>query len=139
MTLKIRQITAGKHTDLFPVNLEDDRSILFLSGGKLMFPWKREKKCKKYIRIFSGSQISYDGLIEALPLCESVIIQKSIQFFDDPEPCYIHRDAVRIRMLAELDQIKGATSLSSDKSPDLELLRQYTGIFSLTKAEWYEM
>lgn len=104
-----------------------------------MFPWKREKKCKKYIRIFSGSQISYDGLFEALPLCEPVIIQKSIQFFDDPEPCYIHRDAVRIRMLAELEQITGPSFPSSSKSPALELLRQYTGISSLTKAEWYEM
>lgn len=104
-----------------------------------MFPWKREKKCKKYIRIFSGSQISYDGLFEALPLCEPVIIQKSIQFFDDPEPCYIHRNAVRIRMLAELEQITGPSFPSSSKSPALELLRQYTGISSLTKAEWYEM
>ena len=104
-----------------------------------MFPWKRERNCKKYIRIFSGSQISYDGLLEVLPLCESVIIQKSIQFFDDPEPCYIHRDAVRIRMLAELEQITGTSFPSSSKSPALELLRQYTGISSLTKAEWYEM
>lgn len=103
-----------------------------------MFPWIRKKKCKKYIRIFSGSQICYDGLLEALPLCESVILQKSIQFFDDPEPCYIHRDAVRIRLLAELEQAFVPSEQTSSASSALELLRQYTGNSSVTEAECYE-
>ena len=27
---------------------------------------------------------------------------KSIAFFDDPDPCYIHRSAVRVRLTEEL-------------------------------------
>ena len=39
-----------------------------------------------------------------LKVPEPVIIQKSIEFFDDPEPCMIHRSAVLSRLLMELEQ-----------------------------------
>ena len=46
----------------------------------------------------------YEGLLKDIPLKDSVIIQKSIYFFDDPEPCYIHRGAVRVRLTHELHE-----------------------------------
>jgi hypothetical protein len=66
-------------------------------------PWK-EKTKKKYIDIYKDEMVIYQGKWDDLPLSEEVVIEKSILFFNDPEPCYIHRDAVRVRLLAELEQ-----------------------------------
>ena len=42
--------------------------------------------------------------IKSLPITEESIIRKSIEFFHDPEPCFIHRGAVISRMLLEMDE-----------------------------------
>ena len=39
----------------------------------------------------------------SLPIREQMIINKSIEFFSDPEPCFIHRSAVLKRLLAEIE------------------------------------
>lgn len=39
----------------------------------------------------------------ALPLRREAIIEKSIEFFQDPNPCLIHEGAVKVRMLSELE------------------------------------
>ncbi len=39
----------------------------------------------------------------SLPIKEQVLINKSIEFFGDPEPCFIHRSAVLKRLLAEIE------------------------------------
>lgn len=44
----------------------------------------------------------YNGLLKDLPLKEEVIIQSSIRFFNDPEPCHIHRNAVSLRLTEEI-------------------------------------
>ena len=64
------------------------------------------------VRILSGEQVIYEGLLKDIPIRENILIEKSIYFFDDPEPCFIHRDAVRVRLTEELHQ---------------ELLRENTG------------
>ena len=46
----------------------------------------------------------YSGRVYGLPIRECVVIQKSIEFFNDPEPCYKHRGAVHTRLWAELEQ-----------------------------------
>lgn len=43
---------------------------------------------------------SYD--LGDIPIKEEVIIQKSIDFFSDPDPCYIHRGAVVVRLNEEV-------------------------------------
>lgn len=45
------------------------------------------------VRIRSGKKVIYEGLLKDIPIKEKVLIEKSIYFFDDPEPCFIHRDA----------------------------------------------
>jgi len=39
----------------------------------------------------------------SLPLNDTAIISKSIEFFNDPEPCMIHRSAVMKRLFAEIE------------------------------------
>lgn|GEM_PF-692818 len=39
----------------------------------------------------------------SLPLRDEAIISKSIEFFNDPEPCMIHRSAVMKRLFAEIE------------------------------------
>lgn len=41
--------------------------------------------------------------LTSLPLREEIIIAKSIEFFNDPEPCMIHRSAVMKRLFMEID------------------------------------
>lgn len=47
-------------------------------------------------------RILLEKKLTALPLKEDAIIQKSIEFFNDPEPCMIHRSAVMKRIFMEL-------------------------------------
>lgn len=54
------------------------------------------------IQLFYKSACIYQGLLKDIPLKESVIIEKSNLFFNDPEPCEIHRTAVRLRITEEL-------------------------------------
>lgn len=70
--------------------------------------FKKEKKKKaergRYVRIVGGQGILYEGRLEELPLREEVILAKSEEFFHDPDPCYIHRGAVSIRLYLELEE-----------------------------------
>lgn len=64
----------------------------------------RSKK-KSYLSVTQNETLLYEGFWNELPLKEEVILQKSIEFFDDREPCVIHRTAVHVRLLAELEQL----------------------------------
>ena len=77
-------------------------------------------KKKRYITVKLNNDILYDGLFDDLPIAEDVMIAKSIEFFNDKEPCSIHRGAVQVRLVAELE-----TLLSDPGFKDLFLA--YTG------------
>lgn len=77
-----------------------------------------KKKSLMYIRVFDQcGAILYEGLPANLPLPEEVIIQKSIHYFSDPEPCYIHRSAVIMRLAAELQQALEIAPIAPFLSP----------------------
>ena len=40
--------------------------------------------------------------LQELPLPEACVLELSERYFNDPEPCVIHRNAVRMRVIAEL-------------------------------------
>lgn len=42
--------------------------------------------------------------ITSLPLKEEAVIKRSIEFYNDPEPCMIHRSAVMNRIFAEIEE-----------------------------------
>lgn len=64
----------------------------------------RSKKQLPLLKLYSGNSLLYDGLLKDVPIKEEIILQKSREFFDDPEPCHIHRSAVRTRLTAELQK-----------------------------------
>lgn len=49
-------------------------------------------------------RIILEGKLTSLPLKEEFIISKSIEFFNDPEPCMIHRSAVMKRIFMEIGE-----------------------------------
>ena len=66
--------------------------------------FKKKPVKRKKFSIFAGGKEVFRAPLLELPLKEEVIIEKSIQFFDDPEPCYIHRGAVVARLADEIAQ-----------------------------------
>ncbi|MBQ7797428.1 MAG: hypothetical protein IJ374_12855 [Lachnospiraceae bacterium] len=56
------------------------------------------------LELYAGGTQIYRGSLKDIPLKEAVILEKSVEFFNDPEPCHIHRGAVRVRLTAEIQQ-----------------------------------
>ena len=54
------------------------------------------------IEVRLDDTVLFAGDLMDLPLKDEWIIKKSIEFFNDPEPCFIHRGAVTIRLLNEI-------------------------------------
>lgn len=54
------------------------------------------------IQLFYNNECIYQGFLKDIPLKDSVIKEESNRFFNDPEPCDIHRTAVRLRITEEL-------------------------------------
>lgn len=71
--------------------------------------FKRRQKPAKPVGAFGfalyDGQKNLLGQYEAasLPLRREAVIEKSIEFFQDPNPCLIHEGAVKVRMLSELE------------------------------------
>ncbi|MGL6174424.1 MAG: hypothetical protein ACRC1P_07420 [Cellulosilyticaceae bacterium] len=83
-----------------------------------MFGFK-SKRQKTYIRIyFAKDNKLQEYLIGEIPIREKIVIEKSIQFFDDPEPCYIHRGAVIMRLNEEIlnaiEQYQGGSQVAAN-------------------------
>lgn len=68
---------------------------------------------KRYLIVTQNEALLYEGFWDELPLAEKVIIEKSIEFFDDREPCVIHRTAVHVRLMAELEQLLSSPDFHS--------------------------
>ena len=83
------------------------------------------------VRILAGDNVVYEGLLKDLPIKETVLIEKSISFFDDPEPCFIHRNAVRVRLTEELHQ---ELLCENDAKPG-PLLISYADFSGITSCE----
>ena len=68
-----------------------------------MFQKKAKNKANnRNVEVKLEGRVLFSGNLEDLPLKEEWIIQKSVEFFNDPEPCFIHRGAVAVRLLNEI-------------------------------------
>lgn len=84
--------------------------------------------------VLSGEGIIlYRGPLSDIPLDEDKILETSIQLYKDPEPCYIHRGAVRQHLTAELSKM-----LNEATTPDFSMLEEYTGIDYIDRAVFEE-
>lgn len=69
-----------------------------------MFKRRKTKNQKTQLAIFNcNNELLFKGELDSLPIKEAVIIRKSIEFFNDNSPCYIHRGAVTVRLLGEIE------------------------------------
>lgn len=67
-----------------------------------MFGRKARPRAALEIRDAAGRMLFSDRL-ERLTLPEETVLALSVEFFDDPEPCEIHRSAVLCRAHAEIE------------------------------------
>lgn len=49
---------------------------------------------KQYVVITKGNKTLYDGRISDIPIKDTAIITKSVELFDDDDPCIIHQSYV---------------------------------------------
>ena len=68
---------------------------------------KVDKSSKRNVEVQLGDELLYSGELLDLPLKEEWILKKSIEFFDDHAPCYLHRGAVTVRLLDEIWESAG--------------------------------
>ena len=65
--------------------------------------WNKKIKTRSYLTIcYEGGSKNKICSLGEIPIKEAVIIAKSIDFFNDPAPCYIHRGAVVMRLNEEV-------------------------------------
>ena len=81
------------------------------------------------IEVRLDGKVLFSGSLADLPLKEEWIIKKSVEFFNDPEPCFLHRSAVAIRLLNEIwdSETDGAESEYPDY-PKGALIFKQTGL-----------
>ena len=67
-----------------------------------MFGKKRRKAEWRVTVRGAGGQTLAEAPLAEFPLPEAAVIRLSVEYFNDPEPCEIHRAAVRSRAMQEL-------------------------------------
>ncbi len=87
-----------------------------------------------HIRLYDGENLLYEGPLHQIPFTEESIIGKSIEFFRDPEPCHIHRNAVRTRLTSEIH----AQLLSCGDTVPTPLLLSCADFPRITRFELYQ-
>ena len=92
--------------------------------------FRKKSRITHRITLKSTDQVLYEGPVSEIPLTEEAILSASIRYFNDPEPCEIHRSAARLRIAADLT----ASLLQGEK--DLAQIRALTGLSELTDAVW---
>jgi hypothetical protein len=92
-----------------PAEGYDTEVRLFNRKGPHVSGGKAKKECRFCaIRLLRGDgTVLFEGPLENLRFTEKLIVAKSVYFFNDREPCFIHRSAVAARLFGELDLLFG--------------------------------
>lgn len=102
-------------------------------------PARRERitESPQRIAISGAAGVMYDGALTALDIPEKLIIELSIEFFDDPEPCQIHRGAVLRRVFMELTERLGENSTTAARDLPAEAARYLCAYSDMTEVRMY--
>jgi hypothetical protein len=118
-------------------------AVKWFTWGKKGGGAERPKKVEAFAAIRQlggGGAVLFEGPLNELRFSEALIIAKSRHFFNDPEPCFIHRSAVAARLFGELNLLlenKAKVTLADvrescagyfDEYPGAETIRVITGI-----------
>ena len=69
-----------------------------------MFGKKKKAAAQPQITVWGADgETLYDGRLTGFCLEDATVKALSLRFFNDPEPCQIHRSAVLSRVFAELE------------------------------------
>lgn len=74
--------------------------------GKKSGERTKRRPARLQLRNAQGEAV-FDDRIDRLSVEESRVIELSILYFNDPEPCFIHRGAVLSRVFGELEAACG--------------------------------
>lgn len=77
------------------------------------FKSSTKKQLKECILFDKDKNIIFSGVYHDIPLKDNVIIEKSIELFNDPNPCFIHRGAIMVRMCCEIEHECQSIEMSS--------------------------
>lgn len=84
----------------------------------------RARHLPQYIAVRDAQgALLYRGRLDALPIPEAVILSMSLEFFNDPAPCFIHQGAVKARAYAEIER----ALVSGQFLPIPQVIRRYFG------------
>ncbi len=83
------------------------------------------KQMRKIRLTDAQGKVLVEGGLSLISFSEESIVVGSIEFFRDPEPCFIHRGAVAVRYHAELDEflsqlaVEGVCEIEWEQVPEL--------------------
>lgn len=62
------------------------------------------KIIKEILLLDNEAGVLYQGSLEEMPLRDSLVLEKCVEYFSDHDPCFIHRSAATHRVLMELEE-----------------------------------
>ncbi len=89
---------------------------------------------KQYIIILKDEKILYDGRISDIPIKEEYIKSKSVELFDDDDPCIIHQSYVikeYVDNLLNVFKCTGKTTINVKEHLEELSFLDYTGLEKL--------
>ena len=79
--------------------------------------------------ICCGSLI-FEGRVSELPVTEGLLINKCVEFYNDPEPCMIRRTAAQMRLYAEFEMWLDSIGAEEGRRVELcEIPAEFKGWF----------
>lgn len=81
---------------------------------------RKPKKATMFSLMDANENEIMRGNVQELKLTEEAVIRMSERYFNDPDPCFIHREAVRKRAVMEIMGRIGETEVS-EFSEELQL------------------
>lgn len=94
--------------------------------------FSKPKKAVSWLTLYDNDgNIAKKMLLADLTVPEGIVIEKSIEFFRDPSPCFIHRSAVLSRLMMELECALSACTVEPMSSLSSDLRRYLSGYVNI--------